>query len=69
MKTEKDSLQEQLNKVSSQLTAAGEEKNKFEKLSEKLENEKSEVEEKSKQHENKIEELLRLHEVILKYFN
>ena len=68
LKTEKDSLLEKLNEVSNQLAATGEEKNKFEKLSEKLEKEKSEVEEKSKQQENKIEELLKLHEVILKYF-
>ena len=68
LKTEKDSLQEKLNEVSNQLAATAEEKTKFEKLSEKLEKEKSEVENKSKQHLNKIEELIKLHEVGCWYF-
>ena len=68
LKTEKDSLQEELDKVSNQLAEAAEEKAKFEKLSEKLEIEKSEVEDKSKQQENKIEELIKLQEVGCTYF-
>ena len=56
-------MQEELDKVSNQLAEAAEEKAKFEKLSERLEIEKSEVEDKSKQQENKIEELIKLQEV------
>jgi len=63
LKTEKETLQEKLSEISNQLAVTGDEKEKFEKLSEKLEKEKTEVEEKSKEQENKINELLKLQEV------
>jgi len=60
LKTEKETLQEKLSEITNQLTAIGDEKEKFKKLSEILETEKTEVEENSKEQEKKINELLNL---------